>query len=379
MAHDGAVNAPGVGALIRRTALGGALAVVLTSCGGTEEPAAPPSSTSTPGSASPATSPAPGERPSDRPSDRPSESPTDSPGETPAAEALPPLRDRVSLPALMRESFTGGPIRRGREVLANAAYTRHEVTYPSGRVTVSGVLLRPPGSGPFPAVVLNHGYIEPSTYTSGQGLSREQDYLARAGFVVLHTDYRGHAGSDPASEESRETRIGYTRDTINAVQSLKREPFVDPDRVAMLGRSMGGGVTLNALVVQPGLVRAAVVFAPVSSDFVDNFNRWTLTERPEAAAATYRRHGTPTHDPGFYRGLSSRTYFDRITEPVLIHHGTLDESCPVRWSRTTQRLLRRAGVDSRLEIYRGEQHAFGPQWPLSMERTVGFLRRELRT
>jgi hypothetical protein len=36
-------------------------------------------------------------------------------------------------------------------------------------------------------------------------------------------------------------------------------------------------------------------------------------------------------------------------------------------------------VDSRLEIYRGEQHAFGPQWPLSMERTVGFLRRELRT
>ncbi len=296
-----------------------------------------------------------------------------------AAEELPPVNDQVSLAALMREDLSGGRIRLRRQVLANDAYTRHEVTYPSGEVTVSGVLLRPRGQGPFPAVVLNHGYIEPSVYVTGQGLMREQDYLARAGFVVLHTDYRGHAGSDPASERSRETRLGYTRDTINAVQSAKRLPYVDPGRVAMLGRSMGGGVTYNALVAKPGLVRAAVVFAPVSSDFVDNFNRWTVAERPDAAAATYRRWGTPQDAPEFYAGLSARTHFDRITEPVLIHHGTLDESCPVGWSRTTQRLLRGAGVDSTLEIYRGEQHAFGPQWPLSMERTVRFLRRELRS
>ena len=262
-------------------------------------------------------------------------------------------------------------------MLANEAYTRHEVTYPSGDVTVSGVLLRPRGRGPFPAVVLNHGYIEPSIYVTGQGLMREQDYLARAGFVVLHTDYRGHAASDPASDRSREARLGYTRDTINAVQAVKKEPYVDPDRVAMLGRSMGGGVTYNAIVAKPGLVKAAVVFAPVSSDFVDNFNRWTVAERPDAAAATYRRYGTPQQEPEFYRGLSARTYFDRITEPVLIHHGTLDESCPIAWSHETQRLLQRAGVDSRLEIYRGEHHAFGPQWPLSMERTVRFLRRQL--
>ena len=71
------------------------------------------------------------------------------------------------------------------------------MTYPSGDVTVSGVLLRPRGPGPFPAVVLDHGYIEPSVYVTGQGLMREQDALARDGFVVLHTDYRGHAGVRP--------------------------------------------------------------------------------------------------------------------------------------------------------------------------------------
>lgn len=363
----GDVEESRIGPVTRRTALTGALALTLAACGGQDE------------SAAPSRKPSPTPTPTGSPTPTPTAAPTPAPTPTAAAQVLPPVTNRISLPTLMREEFTGGRIRRERLVLANEAYVRHEVTYPSAGVTVSGVLLRPRGKGPFPAVVLNHGYIEPSIYKPGQGLSREQDYLARAGYVVLHTDYRGHAGSDPASDRSRETRLGYTRDTIDAVQSLKRESFVDPDRVAMLGRSMGGGVTFNALVSKPGLVRAGIVFAPVSSDFVDNFNRWTVAERPEAAAATYRRHGTPTSQPEFYRGLSARTYFDRITEPVLIHHGTLDESCPVGWSRTTQRLLERAGVDSTLEIYRGEQHAFGPQWPLSMERTVRFLRRTLRT
>ena len=347
------------------------LALVLAGCGG--DPAPPeggPSVRTTPTST---------------PSTAPGATAITAPGATatpsapgPTDVALPPVRDQVSLPALMRERLPGGRLRVGRQVRTDRAYTRSEVTYPSSGATVSGVLLRPRGRGPFPAVVLAHGYIEPSVYVTGQGLVREQDYLARAGFVVLHTDYRGHAGSSAATEPGRETRLDYTRDVITAVRALKRAPYVDPRRVALLGRSMGGGVALNALVTEPGLVRAAVVFAPVSSSFLDNLRRWTLPERPEAARRLYARFGTPRQDPAFYRDLSARTFFGRITEPVLIHHGTADDTCPIGWSRTTQRLLRRAGVDSRLEVYRGEQHAFVPQWPTSMERTVRFLRRQMQ-
>ncbi len=358
----------------------GAVALVVTllaGCSSGAEPA-PDAAASPRSSAAPTARTNPETSPDTSPETSPDTSPESSPETGPA---LPPVRDRSSLAALMRTPLPGGRITERRRVLANEAYTRTEITYPSGPrggVTVSGVLLRPRGPGPFPAVVLNHGYIDPAIYVTGQGLAREQDRLARAGFVVLHTDYRGHAASDPASARDRESRLGYTEDVISAVASVKRLRYVDPDRVALLGRSMGGGITYNALAVQPGLVRAAVVFAPVSSDFLDNFRRWTLAERPEAAAATYRRHGTPKENPAFYRGLSPRTHFDRITEPVLIHHGTEDDSCPIRWSRTTHRLLQRADVDSRLEVYPGEQHAFGPQWPLSMDRTVRFLRRQLR-
>ncbi len=257
------------------------------------------------------------------------------------------------------------------------AYTRHAVTYRSGDLTISGVLLVPTGKGPFPGIVLNHGYIEPSIYVTGQGLAREQDWLARAGFAVLHTDYRGHAGSDPAPDLDREARLGYTEDAINAVRALRKEPYVDPDQMAMLGRSMGGGVTLNALVTRPGLVDAAVVYASVSSRYLDNLRHFTVPNRPEAVQALYTRFGTPDQEPRFYRELSSRTYFDRITEPVLMHHGTNDESCPFPWATTTHRLLQDAGVDAQLEVYPGEMHAFVPRWQDSIIRTVQFLRRQM--
>lgn len=303
--------------------------------------------------------------------------PTEPTAPTEPAETLPPVADRTSLPQLMRERFTGSRIRFTALEGETDAYTRHQVTYRSGDVTVSGVLLRPKGRGPFPGIVLNHGYIEPSVYVTGQGLAREQDWLARAGFVVLHTDYRGHAASDPATPLDRESRLGYTRDAINAVQSLKKERYVDPSKMAMLGRSMGGGITLNALVAQPGLVDAAVVYASVSSRYLDNLRHFTQVSRPEAVDAIFERWGTPDEEPGFYRDLSSRTFFDRITEPVLMHHGTDDETCPYPWARTTQRLLEQAGVDSRLASYQGEMHAFVPQWQDSIEETVRFLRRRL--
>ncbi len=293
-------------------------------------------------------------------------------------DTLPPVSHPVSLPALMREEFSGSRIRHVRVEARTDAYTRSQVTYRSGDLTVSGVLLRPTGKGPFPGIVLNHGYIDPSYYVTGQGLAREQDWLARAGFAVLHTDYRGHAASDPAAPLGRETRLGYTRDAINAVLALEKEPYVNPNRMAMLGRSMGGGVTMNALVAQPGLVDAAVIYASVSSRYLDNLRHFTVPNRPEAVDALFGRFGTPRESPQFYRQLSARTYFDRITEPVLAHHGLVDGTCPLPWARATQRLMSEAGVDSRLELYPGEDHAFYARWEQSIRATVAFLRAEFR-
>jgi dipeptidyl aminopeptidase/acylaminoacyl peptidase len=288
----------------------------------------------------------------------------------------------VSLEALMNKEYDGRDLRRGAVLLRTDAYTQYSATYRSGALTISGVLNVPTGPGPHPALVLAHGYIDPAIYVTGQGLTRERDYLARAGYVTLHVDYRNHASSSNDPTADRRMRLGYTVDTINAVLALRNGPrFVDDERIGLLGRSMGGGVVYNVLTVQPGLVGAAVAFAPVSSDAVDNFERWIRPDptRSDLTEQILDEYGAPARRPAFWRGLSPRTYFDRITEPLMIHHGTSDDTCPLAWTRETVAALERADRPVRLHVYQGEEHAFGPQWPLSMRRTTAFFDRQLGT
>jgi dipeptidyl aminopeptidase/acylaminoacyl peptidase len=294
----------------------------------------------------------------------------------PARPTAPPP-DPVSLPALAERGFSGGNLRLRSVKARTDAYTQHYVTYRSNGLQISGILNVPDGPGPHPALVLAHGYIDPAVYVNGQGLMREQDWLARAGYVVLHTDYRNHAGSSPDPAAERRLRLGYTADVVNAVKALRKtdDVPVDDERIGLLGRSMGGGVVYNVLAVAPGLVDAATVFAPVSSSAADNFNRWTRADpgRSDTADHILREYGEPRENRRFWSQVSPRRYFDQITEPVLIHHGTADSTCPPRWSRETARLMREAGVDVRLREYAGEEHAFIALWPQSMRRTTAFF------
>jgi dipeptidyl aminopeptidase/acylaminoacyl peptidase len=287
----------------------------------------------------------------------------------------------VSIPALMHERYDGRGLRLGDVLDENGDYTRYFVTYRSGDLRISGIMNVPKGDGPFPALVLNHGYIDPDVYTNGRGLRREQDYLARHGYVVLHTDYRNHAQSDDDPDAELNLRLGYTEDVVNAVLALRTSgmPSIDPDRIGLLGRSMGGGVTYNVLVAQPGLVDAAVVYAPVSADVVDNFNRWIRGDPGDDGLADeiIAAYGSPEDNPAFWRNVSPVTFFDRVSEPILVHHGTADESCPIEWSRSTVRTLRSLGKDAELLTYKGEPHAFEAAWERSMERTVDFFEQHL--
>ena len=275
------------------------------------------------------------------------------------------------------DDITGGDLRRVGRAQDLGAYTRQEVRYRSGDLTISGLLFVPDGRGPHPAVVLNHGYIEPSVYRNGQGMPREQDYLARRGYVVLHTDYRGHAGSDNVSGIELELRLGYARDAIAAVKALRELDEVDPDKIGMLGRSMGGGVTMNALVAEPDIVKAAVIHSSVSSRFIDNFRRWTEPNRSAAGSAIVRRWGSVDDNPTFWADLSPRSYASRVEAKLLMVHGALDESCPVGWARATERAFTRAGADVELVVYNREGHTFAREWADKMRRTVAFLDEQL--
>ncbi|MFE6522086.1 alpha/beta hydrolase family protein [Streptomyces sp. NPDC057794] len=286
----------------------------------------------------------------------------------------------VSLPALMRREHTGSGLRLGDVLARTSAYTRYAVTYEANGLTVSGIMNIPAGRGPFPALVLAHGYIDPDVYVSGQGMPREQDRLARSGYVVLHTDYRNHARSDDDPGNDVNLRLGYTEDVIGAALALRDSgrPEIDGGRLGLFGRSMGGGVVYNTLVVAPGLFDAAVAHAPVSARPQENIDHFQRPGGDPVVTEIEDRHGTPEENPAFWRGVSPLTYADRLTEPLLIQHGTADDTCPLAWSREAARVFQEAGKDVELRTVAGEGHTFGPRWAAEMDVTEAFFERHLR-
>lgn len=284
----------------------------------------------------------------------------------------------VSLEALFEKKFNGNGLTLGKTLQTTKNYTRYYITYQSGDLTISGIMSVPKGDGPFPVLILNHGHIDTSIYTNGRGLRREQDYLANAGYVVIHPDYRNHASSSKDDRDEILVRLGYVEDVINAVYALKNSdlPFIDKERIGMLGHSMGGGITLSVLVTQPDLVKAAVLYAPVSGDARDSFERW-MSGRRETAEKIEKLYGAPQEQPEFWNGISAETFYDRISAPIVIFHGDKDESVPLEWSKKTIKLLSEKEKSAQFTVYEGEHHEFGKDWENFMRDSEAFFDEHL--
>ncbi len=285
----------------------------------------------------------------------------------------------VSIQALSEKDFDGRDLKLVRVLSDNESYTRHYITYKSGELTISGIMNIPKGKGPFPLLVLNHGYIDPAIYTNGRGLKREQDYLARQGYAVVHSDYRNHAESTKTESADLSFRFGYTDDVINAILAVQKAnlPNIDAQNVGMLGHSMGGGVAQNVMVIRSDLVKAVVLFAPVSGDARHNFERW-IVRRPEVAQIILATYGSPEQKPVFWNNISPVNFLSKVSSPVMIHHGTADDSVPIEWSKNLDDKLKIAGKDVVFHIYEGEPHEFAIAWSQVMKRTTDFFDLNLK-
>jgi dipeptidyl aminopeptidase/acylaminoacyl peptidase len=104
---------------------------------------------------------------------------------------------------------------------------------------------------------------------------------------------------------------------------------------------------------------------------------WTRGERPEVADEIESEYGSPEGNPQFWADVSPRTFVDRVEVPVLVHHGTADETCPIEWADATVAAMQGAGVDVTYLRYPGEGHAFSAAWADSMQASVEFFRKHL--
>jgi len=311
--------------------------------------------------------------------------------QTPPPDPLRPF----TLDALRARDYPGGVIAVGDALETTATYTRWAFTYPSDSLTISGVMNVPHGSGPFPVLVMLHGYYDRESYWPGLGTWQEADFFARQGFLALAPDFRSWGGSDVGDNRFAS---GLVTDTLNLISSLPSLPQADAERVALWGHSMGGGVAAKVLTVD-SRVRAGVLAAPNSADDADLIARWGAACRANESqaagshcnpaesligltAAEADAYYAAAQDAASLRETSPLYQLDHITVPVQIHIGTDDGASlaqtPPDWSYRLYEGLLAAGAEVSLYSYPGQGHfLIGQSWTDMLMRALSFYQAAL--
>ena len=154
-----------------------------------------------------------------------------------------------------------------------------EVVFPGGGRQLHGFLWKPAGSGPFRAVVWNHG----SEKLPGSEPALASFYTAHSYvFFVPHRRGQGRSPGDYIQDQVLQARPGERAgrvvellqaevdDVIAGLNYLRSQSFVDPSRIAISGCSYGGIETLLAGERDLG-VKALVPFAPGAMSWEKNY------------------------------------------------------------------------------------------------------------
>ncbi|BBB49717.1 alpha/beta hydrolase family protein [Pelolinea submarina] len=274
------------------------------------------------------------------------------PSQTPTPTATPDPYLDLYISSLMERKYGGGLIQDAGDLNSAGNFIRKLFKYRSEGLDMYGFIDIPFGKGPFPVIVMLHGYVDPDEYSTLDYSTRYADTLAEDGYIVVHPNLRGYA---PSAKGDNFLGIGDTVDVLNLISLLRSQAGspgflqkADPERLGLWGHSMGGGIVQRVLIVDPD-IRAALLYASVSADealnlaHFDDDGRGNKKQRIPQEALT----------------LISPVYFlDKINAPLSIQHGEADTVVPVEWSQDLCDKLDELGKDVQCTYYPKQPHTF---------------------
>jgi dipeptidyl aminopeptidase/acylaminoacyl peptidase len=198
-----------------------------------------------------------------------------------------------------------------------------------------------------PLVVFAHGGVHSRTTPSYIHIFRE---LIEQGYSIVAPDYRGSTGYGRGFYN----QIDYGGREIDDVDEgrkwmLETYPFLDPKRVAMIGWSHGGYITLFNIFERPDAYVVAYAGVPVS-DLVARMGYKSNSYRAIFAA---REHigKTAEDDVNEYLRRSPITHVAKLKTPLLVHTNTNDEDVNVLEVQRLITALKAEGKQFEYKIY----------------------------
>jgi len=229
----------------------------------------------------------------------------------------------------------------------------------------------PPGFDPsktYPVVMQVYGGPGGGGVKKGWQSATSQ-LLTEAGYIVFRLDNRGEGERSAAFKEALYLKMGQPEieDQVLAADYLRSLPFVDDDRIAAMGWSYGGFMTLHMLTEPKMGLAAAAVGAPVTD--------WSLYD----THYTERFMSTPEANPEGYAASDAVPQLDQLTGRMLLMHGMADDNVILENSTRVIDAMQASSRPFELMLYPGQRHGVrGNERQLQQWRTyLDFLDRTI--
>ena len=216
----------------------------------------------------------------------------------------------------------------------------------------------------YPAVVIIYGGPGAQQVIDRWSTYRALRYyiMARDGYFVFVVEVRAGMGQNKALETSvykRAYGMQNVKDILDGVKWIKQLPYIDADRLGIMGGSGGGCTTLFAMT-HSDIFKAGISLYPVSD--------WGFYD----SIYTERYLNTPQENPEGYKETSCVRAAADLKGRLLIVHGTYDDNVHPQNTQAFIHELIGSGIQFDLMIYPWEKH--GVRNPRAMMHLMTLIR-----
>jgi len=231
------------------------------------------------------------------------------------------------------------------------------VHYPSrdGKWTISAFLYVPFNmvrNGQNAAIVYIHGG---PTAQSMNSFNRFVQYAANQGYMVLAPNYRGSTGYGKEFQQANlfDMGGGDLQDVLAGVDWIKQTGHLDPKKIAVMGGSYGGYLSMMAVTKAPDVWAAGVPIVPFVNWFTEIENEDPVLQQSDLATM-----GDVVKNKALYEDRSPINFIDQIKAPLLLLAGGHDPRCPKSETQQVVDAIKKRGGTVDSKIYENEGHGF---------------------
>ena len=261
------------------------------------------------------------------------------------------------------------------EETAMHTYLTQEIRVRNGDLNIYGVAYDPDTDGKMPLVIFSHELG--NDHTSGV---RYAERLAEAGYAAYVFDFCGGTVGGNRSDGSNKGMSILTEasDLTAVLESAKSWDFVDPNRIVLLGGSMGGLVTTVVGCTHQDEIAGMILMYPALSAKVDGgMEKYpTKDDVPEDVSLfggwihVGKNYITDLWDVDFDRLLSS------YQGHMLLLHGDRDSTVPISWSENVKKII----PDCEFYVIKNGGHEFfGQPFEDAMSYILTYLDTQLNS